>query len=395
MRTAIIHVHVVPGDGGPEIPDATLLIEDGELVEIGGDVQADDAEVLDATGLTAVPGMVDGHQHMWQTALRGSGADMSIGEYARTVLPLLPSFSPDDLHAATLLGAAESLNAGITTVFDWRHAALAPEHSDAADDALLATGIRALVGAPAIRGSKHREALAIMGPEIDDYDVAVRQIRLGRESGVQISFHAQGSSVARLHDDGLLGPDLNIAHLNAMTEQDARWLAAAGVGVTMAPTCEAGIRAVATPYGRFLAAGGRAGLATDTVINGVPGLFEPLRALLWSERVRTGEVVPAASLLSAATVDSARAIGLADRIGTLSVGKRADVLLIDGLAHLTGDRASAVVTSTGVDNVRTVLVDGRVVKRDGRLVDHDLAALRATTQRMGRPPVTATRAPEM
>ncbi|GAA0257590.1 amidohydrolase family protein [Cryptosporangium japonicum] len=393
MRTALVHAHLVPGDGGPEVPDATVLIEDGAIVDVGAGIEPQGAEIVDATGLTAIPGLVDGHQHVWQAGLRGAGADLSITGYRDTVLPRLAAFTPEDLHAATLLGAAESLNAGITTIFDWRHGALAPEHTEAAADALAAVGVRTLIGTPEVSGPD--QALAIMGPEIDDYDRAVRDIERGRSLGVLISFHAQGACVARLHADGLLGPDLNIAHLNAMSEPDAVWLAEAGVGVTMAPTCEAAIRAAAAPYARFAAAGGRPGLSTDTAINGPAGLFEPLRALLWSERVRTGEIVPAASFLPSVTVDSARAIGLADRIGTLTVGKRADVLLIDGFAHLTGDRAGAVVTSAGVENVRHVLVDGRVVKRDGRLVGLDLAALRGSAQRIGRPPVTAMRAPEM
>jgi cytosine/adenosine deaminase-related metal-dependent hydrolase len=133
------------------------------------------------------------------------------------------------------------------------------------------------------------------------------------------------------------------------------------------------------PYGRFTDAGGHVVLGADVVVNALPDLFEPMRQILRDERVRTGRMVPAGSLLPSVTTHAARTLGLADRIGSITPGKRADLVLIDGLAHLTDPDsvAGAVVTSTGPAQVRTVLVDGRVVKRDGRLVGHDLDAVRA------------------
>jgi cytosine/adenosine deaminase-related metal-dependent hydrolase len=160
--------------------------------------------------------------------------------------------------------------------------------------------------------------------------------------------------------------------------------------VTITPVVEATQGHGASAYGRLLAAGVRPGLGIDVVVNATPDLFVPLRDTLRSERIRTGDLVPAANFLPAATSDSARAIGLGDRVGTLAVGMRADLLLLDGLAHLTGSNtaagalAGAVVTALGPANVRTVLIDGRIVKRDGRLVDHDLAALRAAADDVAR-----------
>jgi cytosine/adenosine deaminase-related metal-dependent hydrolase len=115
----------------------------------------------------------------------------------------------------------------------------------------------------------------------------------------------------------------------------------------------------------------------DVAVTAAPDLFEPLRDTLRTERARTGTMVPAASVLRSATLDAARVAGLGDTVGAVAVGRRADLVLLDGLAPVTGDVAGAIVAGLTSANVRTVLVDGQVVKRDGALVRHDLPALRA------------------
>ncbi|GAA3391326.1 amidohydrolase family protein [Cryptosporangium minutisporangium] len=402
MRIALVDAHMIPADGSPELPTATLLIEDGVITALGPGLRPPpDAEVIDASGLVAIPGLVDGHRHVWQAPLRGIGADMTLADYFRTVLGrALSAYRPEDAHAAALLGAAEALDAGVTTLFDWSNTLVTAEHTDAVVDAFTVAGVRAVVAS----GSPDREddarrlakstgrvtgALAILGPEAGDWDDAVRHLAFGRELGVTVSFHASGGpggSVERLADAGLLGPDLNLVHLNAMTDEDAARLVESGAGVTITPVVEATMGHGASPYGRFRDAGGRAGLGTDVVVNATPDLFEPLRDTLRTERMRTHTLVPAADFLPAVTLDSARAIGLADEVGALTVGRRADVVLLDGLSHLTGagTLAGAVVTALGPANVQTVLVDGRVVKRDGALVDHDLATLRAAGDAIAR-----------
>ena len=220
------------------------------------------------------------------------------------------------------------------------------------------------------RAGRVTGALSILGPEYGDWDEAVAQIAFGRDLGLLVAMHAGGPVVRRLHDAGLLGPDLQLVHLNAVTAEDAKLLAASGTAVVVTPTVEAVMGHGASAYGRLADAGARPAFGVDVVINNPPDLFEPLRDTLRTERLRTGSAsAPAAAdLLLAATIDGARAVGLGDAIGTVEVGKRADLLLLDGLGHLTGDRAGAVVSCLTPADVRTVLVDGRVVKRDGRLI---------------------------
>src|SRR5262245_7571895 len=102
---------------------ADILIDHGEIIEVGSIPVVDPAEVIDADGVVVVPGVLERHRHVWQAPLRGIGADMTLPDYFAAVLGrALNAYGPHELHLATLLGAAEALNAGITTVFDWSNA---------------------------------------------------------------------------------------------------------------------------------------------------------------------------------------------------------------------------------------------------------------------------------
>ena len=395
--------HVVPGDGAPELPRADVLVDGGAIVAVGPELAGERAEVIDAAGLVVLPGLVDGHRHVWQAPLRGAGADLTLPDYFQAILGrALPAYRPQDARLAGLLGAAEALDAGVTTVFDWSNAALSPAHTDAVLDGLTSAGIRAVVAHPrpddvadvrrvAERGGTITAALAILGPGQAPWDDVVRHLRLGRELGLVVSMHANGGggpdgAVERMHEAGLLGPHVQLVHLNAATDDEVKLLVDAGAGVTVTPLVEGLMGHGVAPYGRFTDAGGRVGLGADVVVNAPADLFEAMRDVLRTERLRTRTMPPAAGLLDAATIDSARAIGLADRVGSIVAGKRADLVLVDGLAHLTGagSVAGAVVTCAGPADVHTVIVDGRVVKRAGRLVEADLAELRAAATELGR-----------
>lgn len=402
QRLLIHGGHVVPGGDSPELPRADVLVEGGAIAAVGHDLPVDGAETIDASGLVVMPGLVDSHRHVWQAPLRGIAADLTLADYFRVVLQqALPRYRPADARLATLLGAAEALDAGITTVFDWSNAALSPAHTEAIADAFSASGIRAVVGlgdradtADVRRlGGGHGRvtaALAVLGFEYGDWIDTVRHVEFAHDLGLTVSMHVGGgpdSPIQRAFDGGLLGPDVHLVHLNQVTDDQAKLLADAGAGVTVTPVVEATMGHGVSAYGRLRESGIRPGLGTDVVVNAPADLFEPMRDSLRSERRRTATMWPASAILPAATVDSARAIGLASRIGTLAVGKRADVILVDGLAHRAGSASSAagaVVSALGPANVRTVLVDGHVVKRDGVLVHHDLGELRLAGVELAR-----------
>nr|BFE61307.1 amidohydrolase family protein [Dactylosporangium thailandense] len=375
---------------------ADVLVTGGAIAAVGAAANnpaGEAAEVIDAEGLVVAPGFVDGHRHVWQAPLRGAAADMTLPDYFEAVLGrALAVFEPEDAHLATLLGAAEALDAGITTVFDWCNV----PHVDAVLDAYASAGIRAVVAGAdpadaarlAGRTGTVTGALALLGTQYGRWDDAVAELRLAREHGLLASMHlggGPGGPIARMDEAGLLGPHLQLVHVNAMTADDAARLAGSGTGVTVTPVVEATMGHGASPYTRFAAAGGRCGLGTDVVVNAPPDLFEPMRETLRRHRAESGTMAPAGSVLAAATADSAAAIGLGAVTGALTPGMRADLVLLSGLAHLPGAAvAGAVVTALGPADVHTVLVDGRVVKRDGRLTALDLPKLRAQAVELGR-----------
>jgi cytosine/adenosine deaminase-related metal-dependent hydrolase len=386
--------HLIPGDG-PELPDTDLLIEDGAIAAIGPALPADGSRIIEAGGLVVLPGFVDGHRHVWQAPLRGIGVDLTLGEYLEVVLDrALFGYRPEDARLACLLGAVEALDAGITTVFDWSNCLRTPAHTDAVVEAYREAGVRAVVahGNASDQADVRRlaaltgtvtGAVASFGPRYTPWEQMVSDITLARSLGTMISMHARGgagSATERLYAEGLLGPDIQLVHVNGLTADEAKILVDTGTAVVATPVVEGTMGHGTSVYGAIRDAGGRTGLGTDVVVNAPTDLFEPMRDTLRTERLRTGSMPPAASFLSASTVDSARMVGLADVVGTLAVGKRADVVLLDGLGHLTGGPATlagAVVASSMVTDVHTVLVDGRVVKENGRLAA-DLASLRAS-----------------
>ncbi|GAA3192098.1 amidohydrolase family protein [Dactylosporangium siamense] len=361
----------MPGSG-PELPGTDVLCTDGVITAVGAGLAAratPGCEVIDATGLTVTAGFVDAHRHVWQAPLRGAGPDLSLPGYLSEVLgTALPAMSPTDAGEATFLGARAALRAGVTTVFDFSNAAdLSPAHAAAVMDAFERSGVRAVVGtaspARTSAGASGRVtgALAILGPEYDDFDTAAAQIRRGRELGVMVAAHAAGSCVRRLHDEGLLGPHLQLVHLNAVTTDDAKLLAGTGTAVVVTPAVEAAMGHGASAYARLASAGAHPAFGADVCVNTPPDLFEPLRDTL--RTLRLASLAPrAGDLLGAVTADGARAVGLGGVVGTVETGMRADLLLLSGFGHLTGDRAGAVVACATAADVHSVLVDGRLVR---------------------------------
>ena len=130
----------------PEIghlPLGDVLIAGSEVVRVSQSIDEPDAEVFDASNMIAIPGFIDTHRHTWQTAIKSMSSDWSLPEYLAGIRGRLgPRFSPEDVYAATLLGATEALNAGVTTLVDWAHIMNSPEHADGSVAALKEFGGR-------------------------------------------------------------------------------------------------------------------------------------------------------------------------------------------------------------------------------------------------------------
>jgi cytosine/adenosine deaminase-related metal-dependent hydrolase len=413
-----------------DLPCGDVLIEDGRIIAVAPDLGVVDAEVIDARGMIVMPGLIDTHRHLWQGALRQIAADWTLTEYLTRMLGGFgPVFGPDDVRDGNFLGCLEALDAGITTVFDWSHIMNSPEHADAAIDALSASGMRVVFGhgtpstdlvawyvSSELRhpddvrrvaaqyfssaGQLMTLALSVRGPELATIDATADDIALARELGVRSSMHigagtlGQQHGVTQLHERGLLGDDLIFVHCNMCSDDELKLIAASGGKVSVSPRVEMAMGHGYPATGRLLDAGIRPSLSID-VVSAVGGsLFGEMRGMLETERGRRnraylerGEDPPPLTLTTRdavefATIEAARTLGLEDRIGTLTPGKQADVILLDiagpGLGLLS--HLAAAVTVSDTANVDTVLVNGEIRKRHGQLAGTDLALARARAE---------------
>jgi 5-methylthioadenosine/S-adenosylhomocysteine deaminase len=420
--------HVVSMD--PEIgdlPSADVLIEGDTIATVAPHVDAD-AEVVDMGGQIVIPGFIDTHRHTWEAAIRGCAPNATLDDYFVEVLDTFaPVYRPEDVYASNLAGALECVNAGITTLVDWSHINNTPEHPDAAIRGLQEAGIRAQYAygsantslndywngsTLAIPGDDVRRvretyfssddglltmALAARGTGFCVDDVVRSEWRLARELGIPITVHvAMGRLAGRfgmidaLHKLDLLGSDTTYIHCCYFSDDEWRLVADSGGTISIAPQVEAQMGHGWPPVMKARQYGLRPSLSID-VVTTVPGdMFTQIRAAFGCERARVNEVAWAADtevpetmltarqMLEMATVNGAHVAGLEDRTGSLTPGKKADVVVIDGGAINVApviDPVAAVTLSADVSNVDTVIIDGQVRKRGGKLLA-DVAAAR-------------------
>ena len=400
-----------------------LLIEDDRIAGVGRLDDVTDADVVDARDRIVLPGFIDTHRHMWQSALRTIACDWTLGQYFARMRGLLGGvFRPEDIFAGTLLGMVEALDAGITTVVDWSHNLNGPDHADAAWDALRQGGGRAIFayGASndqAVRndGSLHTRdvarlrtgagssdtsrvtlGMAVRGPQFSTIEACVADWGLARELGIPVTVHVggglrgAGGVVAELRKQGLLGPDTTFVHCNMLSDAELDQIAHTGGRASVSPEVEANMGHGPAATARLRSRGIPTGLSADVCTNVGGDLFGAMRVAIALQRgedhaaaLAHGEVLGAVSMtareaLAMTTIDGARACGLDRRIGTLEVGKQADIVMLrtdmPNLAPVS-DPVGAVVHAAGTHNVDSVYVAGRPVKRGGAFVDLDVRAV--------------------
>ncbi len=414
-----------------DLPRADVLIDGETIAAVEPDISAD-AETIDATGFIVLPGFVDTHRHTWEAAIRGCAPNATLDDYFVEILDTFaPLYRPEDVYAANLAGALECLNAGITTLVDWSHINNTPEHPDAAIRALREVGIRSQyaygsantsladywfdskIAIPPEDVRRIREtyfasddglltmALATRGTGFCQDDVVRAEWALARELGIPITVHvAMGrlagryAMVKHLHDMDLLGPDTTYIHCCYLSDEEWRLVADTGGTVSIAAQVETQMGHGWPPVVKALEFGLRPSLSID-VVTTVPGdMFTQIRAAFAAERARVNAVFwernePAAGLLTArqmleiATINGAHVAGVENRTGSLTPGKKADVILIDARRLNVApviDPVAAVALCADVSNVDTVIVNGTVRKREGKLLA-DVEAARRLVER--------------
>ena len=380
-----------------------VLIDDGVIVEVAERIDAPDAEVSDATDRIVMPGFIDNHRHTWQTAFRGIGADWTFAEYLVAMHGTLrPRYTPEDVCVGNLLGRLEALHSGVTTMLDWFHCAEGPEHADAAVAALReAPGRSIFCYAPEYRKTGPIDAevrrvrsaldgdglvtmaLGLRGADDTSFDTVADELALADELRLRTSLHVHGMSggrpVAALHDHGLLRDTTTFVHANGISDEELRMLAEAGGSISISPDVELKMGFGWPMTGQALAAGLRPTLSIDDTPSAGGDMFSTLRTAFAVQRGLDGGL-RSRDLLEFATVDAARSCGIEARTGSLTPGKEADVILCradDLTVFPVTDPAATIVSAGHPGLVDTVLVAGRVVKRDGELVDVDVPALRS------------------
>ncbi|MCI0632358.1 MAG: amidohydrolase family protein [Actinobacteria bacterium] len=413
------HVITVDPELG-DIADGDVLIEGDTIAEVGKGLSAD-AEVIDATGNIVIPGFIDSHRHTWETAIRNCAPNATLDDYFVEVLDsFAPLYRPDDVQASNHAGALECLNAGITTLLDWSHINNTPDHPDAGVRGLQQSGIRAVytygsantsladywfnsqVAIPRDDVERIRStyfsadeglltmALATRGPGFCQDDVVRAEWAMARDLGIPITIHiAMGklagkwSMAKQLEGLGLLGADMTYIHSCYFSDEEWKLVADSRGTVSIAPQVEMQMGHGWPPVAKARSYGLRPSLSID-VVTTVPGdMFTEMRCAFAAERWRSNDSVweseeplpkdalTARDMLTMATLDGAYVVGLEDRTGSLTPGKQADLVMIDGQAPGVApviDPVGAVVLSTDSSNVDTVIVGGTIHKRDGRLV---------------------------
>jgi 5-methylthioadenosine/S-adenosylhomocysteine deaminase len=400
-----------------------VLVERSRIAAVEPDLGEVDAEVIDATGMIVMPGMVDGHKHTWQTIFRATSGDETLWQFFGEAVPATaPRMTPDDVYASNLLGAVDALDAGVTTFVDWCHITLSPEHSRAALQGVRDSGARVWFahGAPqptwgdknlehpadlaAIRRDELpsddgivRLAMAARGPMFANLQVTERDFAFARELAIPISVHVDmpgysGLDIVRLSEMGALGPDVCFLHGNTVTDEEIDLAVAAGSTFVDSAPLDV-LMGIGQPNtGRLLAKGVRPGISPDTTVANPTDLFWVMRAIVLLERNRVfgptfesgsqplTSHLTAREMLELATQAGADAVWLGDRVGSLTPGKDADIVLVrasDLNLQPLNDPATALVYGANRGNVDTVLVAGELVKRGGRIVHVDPAAVLA------------------
>jgi len=411
--------HVITMDPGiGDLPGADVLVSGGVIEAVGPALPVPPGcQELDAAGMVVAPGLVDTHWHMWNTLLRGmSGQGPG---YFRLMGRLGRAFGAEDVYHGTLLACAEAISSGITTVHDWCHNVRGPGHAAAGLRALSEAGLRArfsygyAAGHPndepmdtgnltrlhqdwgshdgpgllslgmAWRGTGGSDPAIRVQPEVYRHEIGV-----ARDLGIPVTVHACGprsaaGQISALADAGLLGPDLQVVHANCATGAEIGQLAAVGAAVSVSPFSELLIGYGLPRTADLLAAGIPVGLSVDTTaLTGNADMFAIMKVTQGVTNALAGDefALTARRTLGLATLDGARSLGLGAVTGSLTPGKRADLIVVSpsgpNLGVLT-DPVQMLVTAAQPENVDTVIVDGRVLKRGGALTTLD-------TDRIGR-----------
>ncbi len=397
--------YVLTMDTAGDLANADVHVRAGAIAAVGRGLTAPGAEIVDGSGMLVLPGFVETHWHVWTALLRSLAGDRQDHGYFPTSRTVGTFYSAEDMYAAGRLAAAEAIHSGITFVHDWCHNVRGADYAEAALRALAETGIRARFSYGSPTGASNDASIdlrhfARLDERWDDYSngglltlglawrgaasaATLRDYEVASELGLPISVHANNfessaGGIQQLANRGLLAPGMQIIHAVWCTPEEIRALAENRVNVSVSPYSELRIGFGFPIAAELIAAGVTVGLSVDTTtLSGNADMFAIMKAIqnIENGRARNEFALTARRVLELATIDGARSMGIADSVGSLTPGKRADIVMVDtravNLAVLT-EPAHLLVEAAQPANVDTVIIDGRIVKRGGRLTSIDV-----------------------
>lgn len=398
-----------------------LVAANGTVADVGAgapppDVAAD--RVLDAAGKIVVPGFISAHSHVWQSALRGLGADQYVRGWGQAVRVYSTHATDEDLYWFTLHGALDHLQHGITAVYDFGYAHRPGAYNDEQFRGLVDSGIRHVYSFAQARTEPqdrryaellefmelvrpHFEdprflRLAISGTADDENEVRFDK-RLMDELGVLNQTHylewplekaRQQQNFATFVEVGTLSPNQYFGHFIHTTPEMLRATAAAGSGMSWNPLSNGRLASGIADIPKYLELGVAVGMGVDGQASAdLPDPFENMRVGLYLVRAayENAQIMQPLDVLRLHTLGSAQVMGVANKVGSLEVGKYADFVVISPSGGIDRapvfDPAATVVFASNPANVEAVYVGGDKVVDHGVLVQADMAHVSAEVER--------------
>jgi 5-methylthioadenosine/S-adenosylhomocysteine deaminase len=394
-------------------PGTDVLVVGDRIAGVGLSLTAPEgATEIDASGGILMPGMIDTHRHMWQTAMRGYGADWTLTQYfVWYYLNWGKVFRPEDIYAGNLLAALEAIDAGVTTTVDWSHGLQTVDHAEAAVDALTEVPGRFVLAYGNIQQgpwewsatTEFRDFVSRRFGTANDmlgfqmaFDVTGdpafperAAFEVARELGVPVTTHAgvwgatNDDGIRLMHEHGFMTPSSIYVHAATLTRDSYNRIAATGGSASVSTESEQSAGQGYPPTWRLREHGIPVSLSMDTSVWWSGDLFSAMRATLGADRSRehleahakqetvTNCHLRAEEVVDWATRGGAKALGLDSVVGSIENGKKADLVLIKNDASPVMfpvlNPYGHVAFQAQRGDVHTVVVNGRVVKHDHRL----------------------------
>jgi cytosine/adenosine deaminase-related metal-dependent hydrolase len=398
------------------LPKADVLVRDGRIEKIADGIEAEGMEVIDAADMIVMPGLIDTHYHMWSTLGRNFVSDGGY-EYFQAKWATAALYDADDFYRSVRLGLAEFANSGVTTVHNWSHNNRSPAHVDAELKAHQDSGLRARYAMghidkmpvdqvkrykdlPRVRDEwfadpSRLQGLVHLGVNLrgaiqSNVEVFYQEMETMLKLGLPVAIHASqaepnSDDAADYERRGFLGPNFLFCHYITATESDREAMARTGTPLSFATLSELRLGETGDARRALLKmreAGISVSLSSDASSLVPPNMLENMR-VTWNMGVPwqgtdTAHLAPIglSEIIEMATINGAKALGLGNVTGSLTPGKQADIILIRANDLNTAPMANietTVVMGATAANVDTVMVDGRILKRAGKLVDCDVA----------------------